>query len=69
MLEKTLGYSVSILGGRMGGFTPIFAKILHRKRRKKINKCSKFSLFDKNPLCFSNPRKDTGYLVDSIRNL
>jgi hypothetical protein len=24
-------------------------KILHRERKKKINKCNKFSLFDKNP--------------------
>jgi hypothetical protein len=60
---------VSILGGGMGD-SPIFlrippyifrgrGKILHRERRKKINKCYKYSLFDKNPPCFSNPRIDT----------
>jgi hypothetical protein len=34
-------------------------KILHRERRKKINKCNKSSLFDKNPPSFSNPRINT----------
>jgi hypothetical protein len=33
--------------------------ILHRERREKMNKCNKFSLFEKNPPCFSNPRIDT----------
>jgi hypothetical protein len=54
-----------------GGFTPIDensppphffrvrGEILHGESRKKINKCNKFSLFDKNPPCFSNPRIDT----------
>jgi hypothetical protein len=61
--------AVSILGGRWGD-SPLFlrihpyflrgrGKILHRQRRKKINKCNKFSLFDKNPPWFSNPRIDT----------
>jgi hypothetical protein len=61
---------VSILGVAMGGFTHIFENsplfferkgglILHRESRKKINKCNKFSLFDKNSPCFSNPRIDT----------
>jgi hypothetical protein len=60
---------MSILGGGMGGFTPIFenppifskarGKFYIEKEGKKINKCNKFSLFDKNPPCFSNPKIDT----------
>jgi hypothetical protein len=39
--------------------------ILHRERRKKINKCSnKFSLFNPPPLpCFWNPRIDTALSI------
>jgi hypothetical protein len=68
---------MSILGGGKREFTNIFENsplffhrqggnftYLHRERRKKSNKCNKFSLFNKNPPCFSNPRKDTE--VDTV---
>jgi hypothetical protein len=59
--------AVSILGGRWGDL-PLFlrihpnflrgrGKILHRQRRKKINKCNKFSLFVKNPPFFDTKNR------------
>jgi hypothetical protein len=71
-LDLRLYNPVSILGGD-GGIhayfeNPLFfrgrGKILHRERRKWINKCKKFSLLDKNtpPTFFSNPGVDTDYL-------
>jgi hypothetical protein len=60
---------VSILGGGWGD-SLIFLIFPHYffkdggnftwRKKKKVNKCKKFSLFDTNPPCFSNPRIDTG---------
>jgi hypothetical protein len=59
---------VSTLGGGIHSYfleflPPIFpeagGKFYIDKEGKKINNCNKFSLFDKNRPCFSNPRIDT----------